>query len=63
MDKKIKKGKTFRKYGGYNTKTKELQHIYDSPLQVEMCYPQGKHTKNLNIVELEVTIKKNGDKT
>jgi hypothetical protein len=44
------------RYGGYNTKTKELSHIYDIPAQVEMCYPLGKDTPNLKIVELKINI-------
>ena len=50
--KKIK----FKRYGGYNTKTKELSCVYENPLQVAMCYPQGKDSPNLKIVELEVVI-------
>jgi hypothetical protein len=44
------------RYGGYNTKTKELSHIYEVPEQVEMCYPMGKDTPNLEIVEVRCVI-------
>lgn len=47
----------YKRYGGYNTKTRELSHIYEFPEQVEMCYPMGKDTPELKIVEVEVKIK------
>lgn len=50
------KNKIYKRYGGFNTKTRKLSHIYETPYQVKMCYSNGSDTPNLKIVELEVKI-------
>jgi hypothetical protein len=50
-------GETFTRYGSYDTETGILSHVYESPHQVRMCFPDfaEKHD-NIELVELKITI-------